>query len=87
MVTKDSACINNIETALDIRYNILHKHSDPKSSAFKILSSKLEEFVEKADEVLRRKSEIKIRFLLLVQHYIYFHLYHIEPGLMNIIRC
>jgi hypothetical protein len=41
---------------------MLHKHWDPTSSTFLKLSSKLKEFVERADEVLQRKGKVKLPF-------------------------
>ena len=36
---------------------MLHKFNDPKDDGFQRLSSRLQEFAEKADDVLRQKSK------------------------------
>ncbi|KAJ2986541.1 hypothetical protein NUW58_g4975 [Xylaria curta] len=56
VVERYSACLQGVaNVGLDCRHNMLHKYGKPTGDGFLRLSTRLREFADNADEVLKRK--------------------------------
>lgn len=59
-VPESSACLDNVQRiGLDVRHNMLHKHSSPEGDAFVRIAHKIKEFADGSKDTMARKGKLR----------------------------